>query len=266
MKKKTKVIIAMILLVSMLVGTAVGYAAMIYQPAPVVRDRTGEGAVPGQQLNDTEEPQDEENVAVFSSSVNFLIEEDADEVNDAIVDYEITNHGLVLEIEEGTPLDQFGVGDIFYLEGDNSTPLGETYIGKIVSVNDGGSGMTYVLDDPSVDEVFDVLDFDISETLSAADISYIEAADGVTVSQVNNVEQYFTPLSDSNSGYYVTPLGSFEKTQLLVELDLDLFKLLGLNEKKSVTDSYDKYDATEGYSVLVYCTELLGRYHREDCV
>ena len=277
MKKKTKVIIAMILLVSMLVGTAVGYAAMIYQPAPVVRDRTGEGTVPGQQLNDTEEPQDEENVAVFSSSVNFLIEEDADEVNDAIVDYEITNHGLVLEIGEGTPLDDFGVGDIFYLEGDSTTPLGETYIGKIVSVNDGGSGMTYVLDDPSVDEVFDVLDFDISETLSAADISYIEAADGVTVSQVNNVEQYFTPLSGSDTGYYVTPLGnyredasvvplaSFKDKDLFVEIELDLIKLLGAKEDKSKLASHEKYDVTEGENILVYVTSTGKSYHSEGC-
>ena len=279
MSKKAKVIIAVVLLIALTVSGAGGYLLLIYQPKPVVNDYTVQnpdqnGAGSNMAGGDGE---DTANTAVFSSGVEFFTESTASEINNAIHDYEITNMGLMLEIDKGTPLDILGVGDIFYLEGDPSTPLGETYIGKIISVSEDSDSMTYVLDDPMIDEVFDVLNLELSEVLTSDNISEIETAEGVTVTMVDALDSYFTSSDSTSSGYQVTTLqstGSEAKTasqtsfaddgKLLVDVQLDILEALGLDDKDT-SEFQEKYAFQEGGRITVYRTTTGMCYHRDNC-
>lgn len=275
MNRKTKAVIAVILLIALALSGAGGYLLLLYQPRPVVNDHTAQNA--RQEANENpggDGGEDTANTAVFSSGVEFFTESAAREINSAIRGYEITNMGMMLEIDKGTSLDALGVGDIFYLEGDPSTPLRETYIGKILSVSEDSDTMTYVLDDPMVDEVFDLLDIELSEVLTNENIYEIETAEGVTVTAVDSLEPYFQSLGSTNGGnfYGVSLLSStgaerlsneFGDGKLLFEYEFDLLEELDLDEDSG--EKKEEYEYQEGHRITVYSAPLSFNYHSEKC-
>ena len=278
MNKKLKAVIAVVLVITLAVSGIGGYVFLFYQPRPVVNDYTAQEATDsGGEAGDHAGGDDTPNTAVFSSGVEFFEEADTDKINASIRDYELTNKGLIVHIDKGTAMDDLGVGDIFFLEGDASTPLGETYIGKIVSVSEDENGMAYLLDDPRVDEVFDVLDFELSEALTADKLSSIDTVEGVTVRTVDSLDPYFLGAGKSNSGYQVVKLGSSgsggtvtslgslnDNGELLIEIELDLLKALGLSEEDA-SQYQEKYEYQEGERVKVYRNSTGKRYHNKGC-
>ena len=60
--------------------------------------------------------------AVLSSNVYSITGADADKVNSSIKSVSPTNLGLYVTVGEGTALDNIGSGDVFFLDGSESTP------------------------------------------------------------------------------------------------------------------------------------------------
>ena len=282
MSKKTKAIIAGIVLLLMATGSVFAYLSFFYQPAPVIRDHTQNGQKGPENQSESVADTDEQNIAVFSSGVNMFSPSEAKQINDAIDSYYITNQGLVLQIDSDTPMGTLGVGDIFYLEGDATTPLGETYIGKIISESESNGITTYVVDDPTIDEVFDVLNLDFGKMLSSDNISQIETIEGVTVSLGSNDTSNIEANAPENTDYRITKLSHyvpnqtadslsvFGKDDLVFTLNLDLLEVFGLNDTEeegtSKLEGQELLDQRTGKTTYVYRTTTGICYHRESCV
>lgn len=278
MKKRTKAIIAGIVLLFVVAGGVVTYLSLFHQSAPVVNDHTRVNRENPDQQDGGNSNTEEENVAVFSSGVNIFEESEAEQINEAINSYEITNQGLILNVDSGSPLEMLGTGDIFYLEGDPTTPLGETYIGKIISETESNGVTTYVIDDPSIDEVFDVLDIDYGQYLTNDNISQIRTVEGVTV-QGDGIPAYTATGASSDDGYRVTILEgalpdqtasnlyTSSKGDLLFDVKLDLLKAFGLKESAKDNNGFQKtVENKDGDTEIVYTTKTGICYHKENCV
>ena len=131
------------------------------------------------------------------------------------------------------------------------------------------------------DEVIDVLNIDCSEMLSDATITSIETADGVQASYVDDVSTYFT--SEATKSYQVSTLastsqdaqavpladsckgGPYFEGDLYFELNIDLFKALGFEEKQT-PNFENKYDYHKGTQTTVYATRTGTRYHTQECI
>ena len=271
-----KRVISIIVAVSILLGSIGGYLAMTYQPEAVINDYTEDNN--GADDNATADESKEEQTAVISSNVKVFIEEDASDINNKIQDVTITNTELYVKMENGTAFDDLGSGDIFFLEGDKTSPLGETYIGKVISVHTDGTSTTYQIETPMVDEVFDVLDIDFSKELKAEDIESIQTIEGVTVKQVDGLEESFMQLTDdmNNQGQMTTlayrapasalrtsAAGNGVGDDIVLDINVDLLKVFGLQEEGAV--GFDEYEYTEGYRINVCITETGKKYHDENC-
>ena len=293
---KKRAIIALILAVVLTFSGLAGSFAMAYQPEAVVHDYTQDGgngnnpSNPGEsgQEDDTSSS-DDSNEAIMSRNVNYFVEDDAAQINAAISNIEVTNQGLYFDIAEGTPLENLGVGDIFYLEGSEISPLGQTYIGKIASVTERAGKKTYLIETPMVDEVFDVLKIDYSALLTAEDIQSIDTVEGVTIATAGSAGADVAALSDgssdssgpaklanqsqtsvlstlSHSDSAQSPSQLDEVTiekELLFDINVDLCKVFGL--KKDGYNGLEKYEYAEGSRVEVYTAETDRKYHKENC-
>lgn len=270
MKKKAKAIIALIVLGAMLLGLVGGCGILNHQPKATVTDRTsGQGT--GENSGDGSEKKTDGSVTdssgtgaaqvTLSSSVTVFDEDAATRINGAIRQVRSTDGGLILRVDSGTALEELGIGDIFFLDGGSDTPLGETYIGKIVGM-DPTSG-TYLIETPMVDEVFDVLEFRLEEVLTPGSITSIDTAPGVTASHVDDLSSHFTQLR-AQEGPQVVPLGkSGSEDGIIFECELDLLDMLGLKEEKD--DIFEEYSGAEGDQVTVYRTATGECYHRGTC-
>ena len=202
-----KKVIAVVLALSIVAGLGGGYLAMVFQPAPVVRDHTGQGGQepdggPGDGTGaegGNGSGGDDQAQAVLNPNVKIFAEEEAQEINAAISNVVLTNQGMYLDIAQGTAFSGLGAGDIFYLDGGEDTPLGEIYIGKVAQVTHQNGTDQYRVETPAVDEVFDVLDFTYSQVMTPDHISEIETVPGITVTETEDVASYFAD-PDSQEG------------------------------------------------------------------
>lgn len=173
---------------SILLGSGAGYFALSYQVQPVINDYTQtvkQDQNPGS--DEHTEGSGDDAAAVLSSSVKMFTGDSASQINAAIDNVQATNAGLYFDVEDGTAFEDLGIGDIFYLEGSESSPLGETYIGRITNISDQSGGATYLIEAPMVDEVFDVLRFDYEQVLTTENITDIETLDGVNVTKTDSL-------------------------------------------------------------------------------
>ncbi len=276
-RKRIKWIVSMIVACSILLGSGAGYLALSYQTQAVINDHTQTVVEPEEGSGNDTEGDSGDTAAVLSSSVKIFTGAEASKINASIGGIQVTNTGLFMDVASGTAFDALGIGDIFFLEGTESSPLGETYIGKISSVSVEGDDVSYLIETPMVDEVFDVLRFDYEQMLTTENITDIETLEGVKVTKTDSVSSHFTKLSSSGSELaapllYSTsnetaavPLASASSTEgLLFDYDIDLFELFGLDSDKS-SDFQEIYDITEGGSIKVYRTTTGICYHRENC-
>lgn len=162
-----------------------------YKGAPRVIDNTTARRMSGDATPETAETAGGtqggaagENEIVLNPSVNLLLEEEAQAINDSITQI-YCNEEEKLEISLDTPVQEsfggLGSGDLFYLDGDENSPLGGPYIGRIDSVTQTDEGSLVVVDTPYMDEVFDQVNLDISEDITQENMTSISALDGVQV-------------------------------------------------------------------------------------
>ena len=223
--------------------------------------------------------EDSSNEAVLSNNVQCFLGDEAEKINSAIEKIEMTNLGVFVEIGQGTPFEELGIGDIFLLEGSEETPFGQPYIGKISSIGISGNKPNYLIETPMVDEVFDRLKINVEDVLTSADIASIETVEGVSVSTVESLDSYFPEyLMPEASGVAASTLAYRQNTvgiellsdkmktdsPLLFEIDVDFLKLFDMFDENKTT-GLDSYDLVEGERVQVYITETGQRYHRKNC-
>lgn len=275
---KTKRIIAIAVAAVIVVTGTLGYFFLGRKGAPVVNDRTGTDAtaVAEYKRSNTTKNSIE---AVLSSNVYSITGSDAGKVNDSIKSVSPTNLGLYVTVEAGTALDNVGFGDVFFLDGSESTPLGEPYFGKVSSVSDNGKDKQFIFETPMVDEVFDLLDLNMEKTVGADDINVIKTIDGVTVTKVDDLYSYFgnseaeadtedpTPLSatDTPAAMPLARESLDVKDGLLLECDFDLFKAFGMDDDDENSKS-PKYNTVEDQMITVYKTRTGKCYHESTCV
>lgn len=271
--KKWKLILTLVLAAVLAAGAVSGYLVMAHQPDSQILDHTmNEPPATEGEDNSGDDSGDVPTQAVLSQNIVIFTQEEAKAVNAAILTISSLDSGVEMKIANGSALESMGVGDIFFLEGDKNTPFGMTYIGKIDSVIPGEDSSIYILQTPMMDEVFDVLSFSESGVLAPNNLVSVECIPGVSL--VGEAEQqslsagyggYVTNLS--SSGGTVVPLVTIspkEKTNLVFNVGVDLFELMGLNDKPA--SDQEQVDFMEAGSVTVYITDFGNRYHKEDCV
>ncbi len=274
-KKTFKRIVALILTVVVILSFGIGYFALTFQAKATVNDYTQNAVnhVPGSEGGAA----GDEPAAVLSESVKVFAGDDATSINSSVQKIESKRDGTAIIFRDAVPeqLTQLGSGDIFYLEGNADTPFGQTYIGKVKSIDKGAASNVLIAENPMFDEVFDTLAFDIKETLTADNLSSVDTAEGVTYQLVDNVESHISSLSSGGSAQAPVDTLAYHpvkspsvgnlatKPELLFDFDIDLLKVLDL--KTDRPKSQVQYANQEGERVAVYRTTTGECYHTEKC-
>ena len=280
MKKKSwKLILILALVVVLAAGSVGGYFALAHQNASQILDHTQGGKPAGK--DEGKKPEggssgDFPEEFALNASVAVFDKKDNDAINDAILSLESVSTGVEMEIQNGTAMKDLGVGDIFFLGGDEQTPFGMTYIGKISAIMPGDSTTTYVLKTPGIDEVFDVLRFSEDGMLKPENLVSVDCAPGVTLA---SKAQQASGLTQTGKGSYgVVPLsgGTVVNTEeedavsgevgaeLLfnIEVDiLDLYKKLSKKDDKEEEKNETEFMAAG--SVEVAIADKMPYYHKD---
>lgn len=266
-------IVAIVMAVTVLLGSVAGWLVITMQAAPITNDYTD--GILAEKENKEEE--DEEQAALLSPNVEVFVEDEASKINENIKDIQVTNRDLCMKVEDGTSFDKLGNGDIFYLEGGKESPLGEIYIGKIASSTKVDDITTYHIETPMVDEVFDILKIDYEGEFTAENIASIQTISGVSVSQVDDISKSFAQTSDdplvetqmttlecsAKKTVQVTDSSDDFGDNIVFDLNVNLLDAFSMKEEGAV--GFEQYEYTEGYRINVYLTESGKRYHRENC-
>lgn len=262
-KKVWKKILAVVLVLCLLVGTGLGYLAAIHQPEAKIVDRLAatEGSSGGNGDTEVDPPQTDAPQANLSYNVSTFTQAQSEAMHDAIEKLETTQTGIQMVVQQGSSFDDLTVGDIFFLEGDETSPFGGSYIGKISSAVVGDGTTSYTLETPMIDEVFDKLAFSHEDVLSAENVTSVDCVPGVT--WVGNPDA--TP---AQSGYSlsklssVTLLGSESGTtkDLMFEVEVDLLELIKGGKDEGETCSYMAAQTRK-----VYTTTSGHCYHEKNC-
>ena len=210
----------------------------------------------------------------ISQNVNWFDESQAMAVNSSIQKITGDSNGLFVTLKSGTAVDNLVSGDVFYLEGNENTPIGEPYFGKIKSIEIVNGTTLLSLENPAIDEVFDSIFFQSGNVFAeGADIT-VETIEGVSVASGA------TPLNTSNSfeDLCATPLAyksdgekpeisevksekwSYSPSEdLKFEISVDLLDAFGITDETTTNKS--KGTNTTKVYVLPY-GEV---YHLKDC-
>ena len=119
MKKKTKIIISLVLTVALIFGSLAGYFALTYQAKAVTNDLSGNNGNAESNNENNAGGGGEDPIAVLSSSVKVFAGDEARDINASIESVVSTENGVEIVFENGVSdkIKSLGVGDIFYLEG-----------------------------------------------------------------------------------------------------------------------------------------------------
>ena len=222
--------------------------------------------------------------AELNSNVNLYDKSDTRSIEDSILSASSKGDHLVLDLEKDSPLGSLEKGDIFLLQGDPDSPFGECYFGKVVSKTNQAGDISFEIETPEIDEVFDSIDFDFSQEINLSNASSVITPEGVTVRTVDDLSAEFDLQDDGvKTGSLATPgMSLLSNTQttnegvtpnvsgnnILIEFSLDLQKLIGEKMSPSDGESEAKDDPelpTSEAFYTVYYTNAKLHYHKEDC-
>lgn len=270
---RKKIFLIFLLLLLAFAGGALWFF-FFYQPDPIVTDETqGES-----RETESDGGESRENEGVLNKNIHIYTGGDARAVNESITSVEFGNNGLILRFSGDTDsgLAVLGKGDIFWLDGSASTPLKETYIGKVLSNILQGEERVVTVESPMIDEVFDELYLDGEFEISADNIKTISTVDGVTVTPVDAVPADFLEAApEENAGAentaMYTELAHVQDTAALnadlgnfvLEIDADLTELLNIVDFGKNAQSELKQTQDDIASVKDSC-KVTGRIGLED--
>lgn len=273
---RKKIFLIFLLLLLALAGGALWFF-FFYQPDPIVTDETqGES-----RETEPDGGENRENEGVLNKNIHIYTGDDARAVNASITSAEFGDNGLILrfsgDTESGPAV--LGKGDIFWLDGSESTPLKETYIGKVLSNTLQGEERVVTVESPMIDEVFDELYLDGEFTISADNIKTISTVDGVTVTPVEAVPaDFLEDAPEENAGAentaMYTELARVQDTAALsadlgnfvLEINADLTELLNIvdSEKSASGDRSETDNAQDDIASVKDSCKVTGRIGLED--
>lgn len=201
-----------------------------------------------------------ESDAELTDEADCFADKDTDKINNSILSIHTTENGYVMVVKKGTEMDSLKKDDVFVLEGDENTPFGETYVGKISHITDNGDSLSVNLTEPALDEIFDKLSIDVCDVMQNDEIDEIYLAEGLRLDAGNSsslkiVSATRGKYSDSSLNnknrlvstfYNGTSLYPVDEVQLLAlkedenfkfgfEGEVDLLKLFKLDKAGSPT-------------------------------
>ena len=183
-----KLLILLIIIIILFVALFIAYQVR-YNFSAQIKDNTSEANM-GSYMEELQKIKEEnDNAAVLSSGVETFIAEDADKINSSIEQVSTLHNGNVQTTFNNTvdeKIKNLTKGEIFYLEGDESSKYPQGLFGKVVSNTQNAENTTLVTESPKVDEIFDMLDIDISEELTPENMQSIIPMEGVTISSVDS--------------------------------------------------------------------------------
>ena len=185
-----KALILLIIIVIVIVAILVSYQFM-YNFSPKINDYTSKSETESYNEEIQKIKDANNNVAVLAYGVEIFIEEAADEINDSIEQVEELSNGNVQttfnnNVDER--IKDLSKGEIFYLEGEEGDNFPQGLLGKVVSNTENDETTTIVTESPKVDEIFDMLELDISEELTSENLQSITPMEGVTITGINDNE------------------------------------------------------------------------------
>ncbi len=215
----------------------------------------------------------------IDSEVSVYTGKKAENVEKNIVYAEPTDDGTILKVTDKSPLASLEEGDVFILEGDSDSTFGELYFGKIEYASENNGEFTYEIVTPTIDEVFESIDFDMDSKMTSDNITSFTAVEGVNIKSAEeaglcNPYQYDKLSSDEKSEYELSPLDSKDgvsvtlgKKDIVLELNVDILKLLENAGVISKTSSQAKRitSADEANDTTVFYTDTGLCYHRSNC-
>lgn len=172
---------------------------LFYQPKSKVIDETKGGGHHTEQ-NKKDGDGKKENTVVLNQSVYAYLGKEADKINAAISGVDYDGSELILKFDKQTDVELATLepSELFWLEGDKSTPLTDTYIGKIISKTETDDEILLNVGSPTLDEVFDELYLDEEMQIDAGEINNIRTMEGVTITPVDKVPADFLEVSAEN--------------------------------------------------------------------
>ena len=183
-----KLLILLIIIIILFVALFIAYQVR-YNFSAQIKDNTSEANM-GSYMEELQKIKEEnDNAAVLSSGVETFIAEDADKINSSIEQVSTLHNGNVQTTFNNTvdeKIKNLTKGEIFYLEADESSKYAQGLFGKVVSNTQNAENTTLVTESPKVDEIFDMLDIDISEELTPENMQSIIPMEGVTISSVDS--------------------------------------------------------------------------------
>ena len=211
-------------------------------------------------VDPTKDYSDLKNEACLQDDVEVLTKAESDEINRAITSVkceESYNDNYITislagdEIPEG--LSDLSYGDIFYIQGDENSPLGGDRIFALDYCYSYQDEVVITVTEPYFEDVFDSLEYFASDALTEENFVNAYYAEGVT-SYFGNVDETFqnvaktedlnpeiTMLSSSSQGNYMTTANqiSSQEGDLIVSINFDLKKII---EKDDGDDEDDEGD------------------------
>lgn len=183
-----KLFIILLIIIILFVALFIAYQVR-YNYKTKINDITSEANI-GSYIEDLQKIKEEnDNAAVLSNGVETFIAEDADKINNAIEQVRPLNNGNVqttFNTNVDNKVKDLTKGEIFYIEGDENSKFPQGFFGKVVSNTQNEENTTLITESPKVDEIFDMLDIDISEELTPENMQSIIPMKGVTVSSVDS--------------------------------------------------------------------------------
>ena len=183
-----KLFIILLIIIILFVALFIAYQVR-YNYKTKINDITSEANI-GSYIEDLQKIKEEnDNAAVLSNGVETFIAEDADKINNAIEQVTPLNNGNVqttFNTNVDNKVKDLTKGEIFYIEGDENGKFPQGFFGKVVSNTQNEENTTLITESPKVDEIFDMLDIDISEELTPENMQSIIPMKGVTVSSVDS--------------------------------------------------------------------------------
>lgn len=270
--RKLRTLLSIFLIVAIVAGSLSGYLVMTHQAEAAVNDQIANASNSGTSNNDTGNDNNTDEggsgtdgsgsspSAVMSSSVKVFTGDEAQQINNSITSIACENKLVTIKFDKSVndSIKSLGIGDVFYLDGNSSTPFTEVYIGKVSSTSDNGSEYTIISDSPTIDEVFDELYMDFSTALTSDRLVSSETPEGVVIKQVDSIDSYFdktatesdfsTPslstlqCNSTTESKFQTVAEEGHGTDLLFEVDLDLAKAYNL-----LTNKIEKADEKDPY-------------------
>ena len=177
-----KLLIVLIIFVILFVALIVSYQVR-YNFKAKINDYTAEKKAESYSEEIQKLKEENEDVALLSYGIETLVGDEAKSINSSIEQVTLLENGNTQAIinNANEKIKELTKGEIFYLEGDSSTPYQEAFFGKVVSNTENDGKTTLVTETPKVDEIFDMVDIDLSETLTEDNLKNIKPMEGVNV-------------------------------------------------------------------------------------